>query len=550
MNTRGKRQPIDLRDWVNRALPHLLLMASVAVLAWGFIESTRILECRRLEMFLLTHARGAAAALALRVPATFRVLQSFATRFQFRQDILKRHAEICRKHLEQILVTEPDLDRVFLTDPAGVLFSDAPADPSVLGQSFASRDWYRGLSARWEPYFSKPYRRAALGQPMVVALAVPVALDGRIVGALVGHFLLSKLGEFLTTYATNPGLVLYLVEENGEILAHSGNAATAPTHLAEGPLLDCVRRDSQGNFTGKPHAGARPIFSAFSSVAGTSWRLVVEQDLERGLGPFLASRARLMLVAALLYASLLGLMLQRQRKNRSLARAAADLRRKNQDLEGMMRTVSHDLKSPLVSIDSLLGLLKEDMGSAVTGEAGRTFEMLGQTVGRMRALIEDILTFARVDREDLPLQMVDTGAVIDRVLLEQQSVLDGKGISVTVAGPFPQVRANDTGLYQVFGNLVSNAAKFLGTTANPRIVISCEPEGDCWVFRVRDNGVGIDRHQQERIFHAFTRIEEVEAEGTGLGLPIVRAIVEKFGGSVGVVSEKNQGASFEVRLPR
>ncbi len=550
MNTRGKRQPIDLRDWASRALPHLLLMASVAVLAWGFIESARILECRRLEMFLLTHARGAAAALALRVPATFRVLQSFATRFQFRQDILKRQAGICRKHLEQILVTEPDLDRVFLTDPAGVLFSDAPADPSVLGQSFASRDWYRGLSARWEPYLSKPYRRAALGQQMVVALALPVSLDNRIIGALVGHFLLSKLGDFITTFAAHPGLVLYLVEESGEILTRSGTPTTEPARLTDGPLLDCVRRNSQGNFIGEPHPGARPIFSAFTSVSGTTWRLVVEQDLERGLGPFLASRSRLILVAGFLYASLLGLMLQRQRKNRSLARAAAELRRKNQDLEGMMRTVSHDLKSPLVSIDSLLGLLKEDMGSAVAGEAGRTFEMLGQTVDRMRALTEDILTFARVDREELPLQMVDAGAVIDRILLEQQSVLDRRGISVTVTGPFPQVRANETGLYQVFGNLVSNAAKFLGTTAEPDIRISCEPEEDCWVFRVQDNGVGIDRHQQERIFHAFTRLEEVEAEGTGLGLPIVRTIIEKFGGSVGVVSEKNQGATFEVRLPR
>jgi len=232
-------------------------------------------------------------------------------------------------------------------------------------------------------------------------------------------------------------------------------------------------------------------------------------------------------------------------------RTAEELSRANEELENFVFTVTHDLKSPIVSIQGFTSLVLEDYAEILDDEARQYLERVLKNVAQMERLIEDLLEFSRVGRLSRPYEKVSSKEIVDEVLSDYTYRIQEKGIEVHVADDLPEIVCDPDQINQVFTNLISNAVKYLGKRKNPRIEIGWRDAEDSVIFYVRDNGVGIPKEHQDKIFGLFHRVEaRDEGEGTGIGLAIVRRIVETHGGRVWVESEPGQGATFYFSIPK
>lgn len=227
---------------------------------------------------------------------------------------------------------------------------------------------------------------------------------------------------------------------------------------------------------------------------------------------------------------------------------AAALRDKNAELDSFVHTVSHDLKSPLVTIQEMIRLVLDEHAGGVDDEGRHYLERIQVNSRRMERLVLDLLVLARIDREARVLEEVDLARVVEDRLAEQAEPIRRRGIRVVV-GDLPTIRAVRVQIEQVIRNLLTNALKYMGDTPSPAIEIGAVDRGDaleCWV---RDTGIGIDPVYHTKIFELFQRLNEIEAEGTGVGLPIVKKIVEGAGGRIWVESAPGQGSTFRFIWP-
>lgn len=167
---------------------------------------------------------------------------------------------------------------------------------------------------------------------------------------------------------------------------------------------------------------------------------------------------------------------------------------------------------------------------------------------RMQSMIRSLLELSRVTTQGREFKLVDCQAVLARTMHTWRMAVEESGAVVT-HDPLPTVLADDVQLGRVFQNLVGNALKFRGPHP-PRVHISAERQGDYWLFRVQDNGIGLDPAQGERIFGVFQRLHtRDEYPGMGMGLAICKKIVERHGGRIGVESEPGRGAVFFFTMP-
>ncbi|HEX6926710.1 MAG TPA: ATP-binding protein [Longimicrobiaceae bacterium] len=228
-------------------------------------------------------------------------------------------------------------------------------------------------------------------------------------------------------------------------------------------------------------------------------------------------------------------------KERSrLARALEDLERSNRALDAFAHAVSHDLRAPLRSIDNYATWLEEDLGNALTGESRQHLDRLRNRVTRMHAMIQGVLEYARIARYQPPPEPVDVGGLVREVieLLDPPERLDVQveSMPVVVTGRAP--------LQQVFYNLVGNAVRYAGGP-RPRVRIGVRDAGQFHEFYVADNGPGMPERAQEKIWSLFHTVEpEERAQGTGIGLAVVKRLVEGQGGTVWVESRVGEGATF------
>lgn len=233
-----------------------------------------------------------------------------------------------------------------------------------------------------------------------------------------------------------------------------------------------------------------------------------------------------------------------------LEQAATELKEKNQELEAFVYTVSHDLKTPLVSLQGLSGILLDDYGERLDDEGRHCLKRLVDNTNQMGQLIQDLLAFSRVGRMRKQVESVEIADVVQVVLGNLQSVITRKQTAVEL-GPLPRIMADRTLVQQLFSNLISNAVKFSGHNgAAPRVEVGAREQDGMIEFYVKDNGIGIEPQYHAKVFEIFQRLHEVQEEGTGVGLSIVRKIVEQAGGKVRLESAKGQGAAFYFTWPQ
>jgi signal transduction histidine kinase len=236
-----------------------------------------------------------------------------------------------------------------------------------------------------------------------------------------------------------------------------------------------------------------------------------------------------------------------RRANDALAERTRQLERSNADLAEFAQIVAHDLQAPLRTVAGHLDLIAR-LRDRLDAPAVRSLDSARGDLGRMHALVRDLLAYARVRTDPPSLRPVESGEVVQDALRALRAPIEEAKAAVDV-GPLPRVTADPTRLGQVFQNLLDNAVKYRRTEA-PRVAVTCERTGDDWTFRVADGGIGIEAKDHARVFSPGQRLHaRDEVPGTGMGLAICRKVVESHGGRIGVVSEPGKGATFWFTLP-
>ncbi|NLE38164.1 MAG: hypothetical protein GX621_09095 [Pirellulaceae bacterium] len=225
----------------------------------------------------------------------------------------------------------------------------------------------------------------------------------------------------------------------------------------------------------------------------------------------------------------------------------AQLESANRDLTEFAYVVSHDLKAPLRGVSQLAYWIAEDHAASLDDEGRHKINLLLGRVKRLYSLIDGILAYSRVGRVREKRESVDLNILVGEVI---ESLAPPESVEIVVENTLPTVVVERTRFEQVFQNLIGNALGFMDKPRG-RIGIGCDDRGDCWRFAVRDNGPGIDPKYLDRIFGLFqTLAPRDQHEGTGVGLTLVKRIVELYGGRVSVESEVGQGAIFFFTLPK
>lgn len=230
-------------------------------------------------------------------------------------------------------------------------------------------------------------------------------------------------------------------------------------------------------------------------------------------------------------------------------RAVQELTRSNEELQQFAYIASHDLQSPLRTIENYMTLLEAKHGKELNDDARKLIDVTTAASGRMRVLINDLLEFSRIGNA-IDFVPVDLNQLLAEIIGEQQEDIRTSGAEIEV-GPLPTLNAHQTDLKQLFQNLLSNGIKYRRTNVPPIIKIRADDLGDSYQLSIADNGIGIDSKYYERIFQLFQRLHgRNQFPGTGIGLATCKKVVEIYGGRIWLESRINEGTTFYVVLPK
>jgi len=223
----------------------------------------------------------------------------------------------------------------------------------------------------------------------------------------------------------------------------------------------------------------------------------------------------------------------------------------NAELESFSYSVSHDLRAPLRAIHGFARILLEDHNAQLEPEAQRLLGVIDQNTRRMGQLIDDLLAFSRLGRTEIVTRPVDMKELTQLVADEIQRGEAGRNESLEIRiDPLPPARGDRGLLRQVMSNLLQNAAKFTRDRAKARIEVGSQPDAGQTAYYVRDNGAGFDARYADKLFGVFQRLHSTDQfDGTGVGLAIVKRIVQRHGGRVWADGKVDEGATFYFTLP-
>jgi signal transduction histidine kinase len=231
-----------------------------------------------------------------------------------------------------------------------------------------------------------------------------------------------------------------------------------------------------------------------------------------------------------------------------VSQRTAELEAANQELEAFTYSVSHDLRAPLRHIGGFSKILVEEFGPSLEPEAQHYLQRIEEGTRKMGQLVDELLNLARVGRYALSLQVTGLDTIVQEVIAMLKPDMEGRNIELSIED-LPCVECDPTLTKQVFQNLLSNALKFTRSRARPLIEVRRTHDAGYPTFFVRDNGVGFSMKYSEKLFGVFQRLHrEEDFEGTGVGLAIVKRIVQKHGGRIWAEAELEKGATFYFTL--
>lgn len=244
-------------------------------------------------------------------------------------------------------------------------------------------------------------------------------------------------------------------------------------------------------------------------------------------------------------------ILSRRKTERELQSRTIDLERSNQELEQFAYVASHDLQEPLRKIDAFSSLLVEKYQTELSPEAADYLKRMKNAAQRMSWLIKDLLDLARVNTRVSVFNDVSLNEQMELVLPDFELSIKEKNADIVYEN-LPLVKADPSQIRQLLHNLISNALKYHQKGLAPKITVSARDLDNGMIeLTVKDNGIGFDEKDTERIFKPFQRLHSREEyPGTGIGLPICKKIVERYGGKMTVASMPGKGSVFRAELPK
>lgn len=239
---------------------------------------------------------------------------------------------------------------------------------------------------------------------------------------------------------------------------------------------------------------------------------------------------------------------EREKAESRLKRLADELKRSNSDLEQFAYIASHDLQSPLRSVESFTQLLAMKYKGKLDAKADEFIKYISDGIRNMQMLINGLLEYSKVGSDGRTFASVDMTSCVNRALTNLRAAVDEKDAEIIHDNTLPEVYGDAIQLTSLFQNLIGNSIKF--SQERPKIRIFSKVEDKLAVFSVRDNGIGIEAKDAEKIFAVFRRLHgSSEYPGTGIGLAICKKIVERHGGRIWVESEPDKGSTFYFTLP-
>ncbi len=501
--------------------------------------------------------------------------------------VLREHPGAPQSALARMLSNHPEYANIRLLDRDGrLLVSAVPAQEQV--------------SYRDRPEVSQAIASGsvAVGEPVVGkvtgVMTLPIAAPrrnarGEIVAIASVSLKLEGLEKIWRDFRLPEHSSILLVHQNGLLAAKAGDVA-----LPLGASMDSAHQTAKEGGTGRAQ-GIASFFGRQSLTVRTSssiapFTVLVTIPLASIYSP-IARSAAIMLLAdfvILVGAAAVALYLGRQLKGRvrnlrtaALEMASGDLDRPvplggedelgdlsraleqmranlkdreerlqeaNEELESFAYSVSHDLRAPLRAIGGFTGILLDEHGEKLGAEGNRLLERVDDAAYRMGELIDGLLKFSRLSRVELNPQMTDMDGLLREVLIDYKAQMESRRIKLVVR-PLGLAACDRGAFTHVFSNLISNAAKYTRSRPQPRIEIGCDQGESETIYYVRDNGVGFDMKYADKLTQVFQKLHP-GYEGSGVGLAIVRRVVEKHGGKLWAVSAPEHGATFFISLPR
>jgi len=246
-------------------------------------------------------------------------------------------------------------------------------------------------------------------------------------------------------------------------------------------------------------------------------------------------------------AHMLGEIIERKRAEDEVKKMADELARSNDDLYQFAYAASHDLQEPLRGVEGFVKLFARRYKGKLDEKADEFLEYIVEGVKRMQVLIKDLLEYSQVSTKGRKLKPMDSSLAVAQALVNLKTAIEESGAVVT-HDALPIVMADSSQLSRLFQNLIGNSIKFCREEP-PEIHISAKQKENGWVFSIKDNGIGINPQNSERIFAIFQRLHGYEYPGTGIGLALCRKIVERHGGRIWAESELGKGATFYFTIP-
>jgi signal transduction histidine kinase len=226
----------------------------------------------------------------------------------------------------------------------------------------------------------------------------------------------------------------------------------------------------------------------------------------------------------------------------------AELESRNAEMERFVYTVSHELRTPLISVGGLVGFLKEDLEDEDAQRVETDLRLIGDALTRMDQLLGETLELSRIGRIVNQPEDVSFDEIVSEALDQTGASIKARGVNISVADGLPPVRVDKMRVVEVLVNLIENSAKYMGDQPDPRIEIGYQSNEGQTIFFVRDNGIGIDPSQRDKVFELFYKVNN-KTKGTGAGLAIIKRIIEVHGGKIWIESGLGKGCTVCFTLP-
>jgi signal transduction histidine kinase len=527
----------------------LLIVGAVALLPVVVLAVAGLLALGRqqhahAQQALVERARAIASAVDLELFNSVEALKILALSDRLGTgDLARFHAEA-----RTAVTARSDWDGIILVDLSGKRLLNtriAYGAPLPGGAPVVEKDSFDAVIATRKPSIGG-IARGPGGNPRF-PVRVPVERGAELRYILTAFVKPDLMREILARQKVPPESVSTVFDSRLTIVARSRNHDQYVDNKVSDSLVLLMGAADEG--WGRTRAlEGQQVYSAFARSARSSWGVALGVPKEAVDAPIWRSYA--LSAAGFVLSLALGVLASAWLARRiagQLQKANAELAASNQELEAFSYSVSHDLRAPVRAIDGFSSMLLQDYAGSLDTEGRRYLETVRSNAKQMGRLIDDLLSFARLARQDLARRQFESKTLVEECVEKLRAESGGR--TQFVVGALPACRADPALLRQVLLNLIGNAVKYSGKAEHPRVEIGSERRDGEDVYYVRDNGAGFDMKYTDKLFRVFQRLHGSEDfEGTGVGLAIVQRIIQRHGGRVWAQAEPGKGATFYFTL--